>query len=216
MSVLSLRAFHYKIESRYILNECIYIRVWRAVRGKKSFLMNNLFRRRRTNRKHKVHYDRKCFIIIDVFISDIDFGARTDFRCNPKSFQSHRLRVAKQPAELKFIIQTHFQFVWLNLINRNRFPNDTQHLGFHGSASADFHRFSICNVHIKDVFWICLCCNTCFLSIIVAKVAAGKKWFRIHRSSLFFNVSWGGFQMRQKTIRFFRENENFWVSGKLS
>lgn len=157
-----------------------------AVRAKKSFPMNNLFRRRRTKRKHKVHYDRKCFIIIDVFISDIDSGAGTDFsvQSGELSFLSHRLDCgrAKQPAELKFIIQTHFQFVWLNLINWNRFPADSRHLRFHGSASADFHRFSICNVHIKDVFWICLCCNTCFLSIIAAKVAAGKKWFRIHRS----------------------------------
>lgn len=118
-------------------------------------------------------------------------GLERTFRCNPSEAIALIAR-AKQPAELKFIIQTHFQFVWLNLINWNRFPTDSQQLRFDGSASADFHRFSICNVHIKDVFWICLCCNTCFLSIIVAKVAAGKKWFRIHRSFLFFNVSWGG------------------------
>lgn len=130
-------------------------------------------------------------------------GLDRTFRWNPESrvFKAIALIAgAKQPAELKFIIQTHFQFVWLNLINWNRFPSDSQHLRFHGSASADFHRFSICNVHIKDVFWICLCCNTCFLSIIVAKVAAGKKWFRIHRSFLFFNRQLGW--MRQRTISF--------------
>lgn len=185
-----------------------------AVRAKKSFPMNNLFRRRRTKRKHKVHYDRKCFIIIDVFISDIDSGARVDFSVQSGEFFKAIALIAgaKQPTGLKFIIQTHFQFVWLNLTNWNRFPTDSQQLRFHGSASADFHRFSICNVHIKDVFWICLCSNTCFLSIIAAKVAAGKKWFRIHRSFPFFNVSWGW--MRQRTIRFITETQKFYGSGK--
>lgn len=127
----SLRAFHYKIESRYILNECIYIRSEWCRRGKDSgrsggaiLAMNNLFvdARPRENIKSIM---TECFIIIDVFNIDIDFVAHPCLHSSVSLMQYLWIEElesywnvcggGKRSIDSKF--QNHFQFVWLNNIN---------------------------------------------------------------------------------------------------